>query len=162
MKKLIIFTVIIVGLFGALAFITTSQNKQKVEGNPYGKDNLEQATIDQLDDENYGNQILPEELEEKLNNGESVTVYFYSPTCEWCKKTTPEIVPMTDEIGLDLKKYNLLEFEDGWNTYGIQSTPTLVHFENGEEVSRLVGYQEDPDSFKKWFEAALASSESEK
>ncbi|WP_449539220.1 thioredoxin family protein [Ferdinandcohnia sp. Marseille-Q9671] len=159
MKKLIIFTVIIVAIFGALAYVTTTQNKQQAEGNPYGKDNLDPATIKQLDDPNYGNQILPDELESKLENGETMTVYFYSPTCVHCQNTTPVIVPMVDEMGLDLKKLNLLEFNDAWNKYGIDSTPTLIHFENGEEVSRLVGYHPDHNEYKTWFEGALASQE---
>ncbi|WP_010283618.1 thioredoxin family protein [Bacillus timonensis] len=158
MKKVIIFTVIIVAIFGALAFITTTQNKQQAEGNPYGKDTLDPATIKQLEDPNYGNQILPDELESKLDNGESITVYFYDPKCPHCQETTPVIVPMVDEMGLDLKKFNLLEFRDGWNKYGIESTPTLIHFENGEEVSRLVGYHPDHNEYKTWFEAAMASS----
>ncbi|MEH7381491.1 thioredoxin family protein [Bacillus sp. JJ1533] len=158
MKKIIIFTAIIVVLFGALAYVSTTQNKQKAEGNPYGKDKLDPATLAQLDDPNYGNQILPDELETKLKNGESMTVYFYSPTCSHCQNTTPVIVPMVDEMGLDLKKYNLLEFEEGWKDYGIEYTPTLIHFENGEEVSRLVGYHEDHNEFKTWFESAMASS----
>ncbi|MFD1780674.1 thioredoxin family protein [Fredinandcohnia salidurans] len=158
MKKVIIFTVIIVAIFGALAFVTTTQNKQQSEGNPYGKDKLDPATVKQLNDPNYGNQILPEELETKLENGETMTVYFYSPTCPHCQETTPVIVPMVDEMGLDLKKYNLLEFEEGWNKYGIESTPTLIHFENGEEVSRLVGYHPDHNEFKTFFEGALATS----
>lgn len=158
MKKIILFTVIVVAIFGALAFVTTQQNKQQAEGNPYGKDTLDPATIKQLDDPNYGNQILPDELEKKLENGETMTVYFYSPTCVHCQNTTPVIVPMVDEMGLDLKKLNLLEFEDQWNKYGIESTPTLIHFENGKEVSRLVGYHPDHNQYKTWFESAMASS----
>lgn len=159
MKKVIIFTVIIVAIFGALAYVTTTQNKQKAEGNPYGKETLDPATTKQLDDPNYGNQILPDQLESKLENGETMTVYFYSPTCPHCQETTPVIVPMVDEMGLDLKKFNLLEFEEGWRKYGIEYTPTLIHFENGEEVSRLVGYHPDHNEYKTWFEAAMASSE---
>ncbi len=148
----------IVALFGALAYVTTTQNKQKSEGNPFGKETLDPATTAQLGDPNYGNQILPDELETKLKNGETMTVYFYASNCVHCQNTTPVIVPMVDEMGLDLKKLNLLEFKDQWNKYGIESTPTLIHFENGEEVSRLVGYHPDHNDYKVWFEAALASS----
>lgn len=158
MKKIIIFTAIVVVLFGGLAFVTTTQNKQKAEGNPFGKKTLEPATIKQLEDPNYGNQILPDELETKLENGETMTVYFYASDCVHCQNTTPVIVPMVEEMGLDLKKLNLLEFKDQWNKYGIDSTPTLIHFENGEEVSRLVGYHPDHNDYKIWFEEAMASS----
>ncbi|MCH1627635.1 thioredoxin family protein [Ferdinandcohnia quinoae] len=156
MKKLIIFTVLIVALFAALAIITTVSNKQKAEGNPYGKDELEPATIKQLDDPNYQNQILPDELEKKLEAGESLTVYFYDPTCPHCKETTPVIVPMTNGMGIDLKKFNLLEFRDGWNEYGIESTPTLIHFKNGKEEKRLVGSNEK-SVFEEWFLSILGN-----
>lgn len=158
MKKIIIFTAIVVVLFGGLAFVTTTQNKQKAEGNPFGKKTLEPATIKQLEDPNYGNQILPDELETKLENGETMTVYFYASDCVHCQNTTPVIVPMVEEMGLDLKKLNLLEFKDQWSKYGIDSTPTLIHFENGEEISRLVGYHPDHNDYKIWFEEAMASS----
>ncbi|WP_077623118.1 thioredoxin family protein [Sediminibacillus massiliensis] len=140
-KKMFIFLGVLVVLFAALIFIVNYQNNQKTEGNPYGKDNLNQATIDQLDDDFYQNQILPEELDEKLENGEDVTVYFYSPTCVHCQNTTPVIVPMTQEYDIDLKKLNLLEFEEEWEDYKIEGTPTVIHFENGEEVARISGEQ---------------------
>lgn len=150
MKKLIIFIVFIVALFGALAFMTTYQNKQATEGNPYGKSKLDPATVKQLKDPNYQNQILPDDLEKKLADGETLTVYFYSPTCSHCQEATPILVPMVDEMGIDLKKYNLLEFQQGWQNYGIEFTPTIIHFEKGKEVSRIVG-NEGKEAFEKWF-----------
>jgi thioredoxin 1 len=42
-------------------------------------------------------------------------------------------------MDVDMKKFNLLEFGQEGLSYNIESTPTLVHYENGEEVSRLVG-----------------------
>ncbi|MCT2535580.1 thioredoxin family protein [Aquibacillus koreensis] len=150
MKKMIIFTVIVVLLFGALIYVNNYKNKEASEGNPYNKSTLDQATIKQLDDPNYQNQILPDDLEEKLVNGEDVTVYFYSPTCEYCLETTPKVVPLTEELGIDLKKVNLLEFNAAWNTFGIESTPTLVRYENGEEVGRIVGAHPE-ENFEAFF-----------
>ena len=149
MKKLIIFISIIVVIFGALAFLTTYQNNQKAEGNPYGKAKLDPATIGQLDDPLYQNQILPDDLKQRLDDGESLTVYFYSPTCVYCQQTTPIVGPLTEELGIDLKRFNLLEFEDGWNDFNIESTPTMIHFVDGKEEKRVVGLQEE-DVFKSW------------
>ncbi|UFU00503.1 thioredoxin family protein [Radiobacillus kanasensis] len=150
-NKMFLFLGVIILLFAALAFVVNYQNKKASEGNPYGKDKLDQATIEQLDDPNYQNQILPDELEAKLENKEDVTVYFYSPTCEHCLRTTPVLVPMMEDYGVDMKKLNVLEFQDAWNTYNIEGTPTLIHFENGEEVARTDGEQpvEAWDSFIK-------------
>ncbi|MGE6755091.1 thioredoxin family protein [Rossellomorea sp. NPDC071047] len=151
MKKIIIFLVAIVALFAAIALITSMQNNQKAEGNKFKKANLEPATVELLDDPNYQNVILPEELEEKLKNNEDVTVYFYSSSCIHCKRTTPVLAPLAEDMGVDMVQYNLLEFEQGWDQYRIESTPTLVHFEDGKEVARIVGEQ-PKEEFKTFFE----------
>ncbi|RST75117.1 thioredoxin [Siminovitchia acidinfaciens] len=151
MKKLIIFLVIIIALFAAIAGITKWQQLKKSEGNIYKKENLHSATIDLLDDPLYQNIILPEELEKKLNNKENVTVYFFSPTCPHCMKTTPELIPAAEKMGVDVYQFNLLEFEDGWNQYRIKYTPTLIHFKNGEEDARLVGGNPQ-NEIETWFE----------
>lgn len=128
-------------LFAGLYFVVDYKNKQAVDGtnNPYGKDTLAQETIDQLDDPNYQNQIIPDALDELLDNKEDAFVYFYSPTCVYCQRTTPVLVTLAEELDLDLKKHNLLEFKDSWDTYHIEGTPTLVVYENGEEVDRISG-----------------------
>lgn len=151
MKKMMIFLVIIIALFAAISFITNTQKTQKSEGNPYNKENLKASTIDQLDDPNYQNLILPDELAVSLKNKENKTVYFYSPECIHCQKTTPVVAPLAEEMGIDLVQYNLLEFEKGWDDYGIKSTPTIIHYKNGVEYKRIVGYNQK-DTFKKWFE----------
>lgn len=153
-KMLIILGVVIV-LFGGLYFLVDYKNKQTIEsnGNPYGKDRLHQETIDQLNDPLYQNQMTPDELAEMLENEEDVTVYYYSPICVYCLKTTPVLVPLAEEMDVDLKKINLLEF--GTNSfkkaYNITGTPTLVHYKNGKEIDRVNG--EQPKSlFKSFFE----------
>jgi thioredoxin-like negative regulator of GroEL len=151
LKKVALFLGVVIVLFAGLAFMTNYQQQQKAEGNPFKKENLHPATIKQLDDPNYQNIILPDELEKKLKNGESLTVYFYSPTCTHCQKTSPIIVPMAKEMGIDMPLFNLLEFEQGWKDYHIEATPTVIHYENGKETSRIEGSQ-DPEVFRKWFE----------
>ncbi|RAK19399.1 thiol-disulfide isomerase/thioredoxin [Anoxybacillus vitaminiphilus] len=152
MKKIVIFGAIIFALFAAIAFMTSYQQQEKAEGNPFKKEKLHPATIEQLDDPNYQNIILPDELEKKLENKETVTVYFYSPTCSHCQKTTPIVVPLAKEMGIDLKMFNLLEFEDGWDKYKIEGTPTIVHYVDGKEVKRIDGYREEA-VFRDWFQS---------
>src|SRR5699024_9191262 len=79
---------------------------------------------------------------------EDVTVYFYSPTCIHCQRTTPVLVPLAEEMGVDIKKMNLLEFEDEWDTYDIEGTPTLIHFSDGEEKDRMRGEQSEEEFCK--------------
>ncbi len=151
MKKIIIFLVVIVGIFAAIAIVTNMQNNQKAEGNMFKKDNLHPATVELLDDPNYQNVILPDELEKKLDKKEDVTVYFYSSDCPHCKRTTPILAPLAKDMGIDLVQYNLKEFEQGWDQYQIEGTPTIVHFEKGKESARIQGEQ-SKEAFKQFFE----------
>ncbi|KKB35655.1 thioredoxin family protein [Bacillus thermotolerans] len=152
MKKILIFAAIILVLFGGIVFLTNYQQDQASEGNPYGKDELHPETIKQLDDPNYSNLILPDELKESLQNSEDMFVYFYSPTCPHCQQTTPVLMPLAEEENVDVKQFNLLEFEDGWTDYQIESTPTLVYYENGVEQERIVGSQPE-ENFEAFFQA---------
>ena len=151
MKKVLIFLGVIIILFAGVAVLTNMQNSKKVaEKNPYGKNSLHPETVAQLDDKNYQNLILPDELKSKLADKEDVTVYFYSPTCPHCQRTTPVVSPLAKEMGINLVQYNLLEFDQGWDDYGIESTPTIVQYKAGKETARIVGYNEE-SVFRQWF-----------
>jgi thiol-disulfide isomerase/thioredoxin len=150
LKKMIIFLIVIIALFAGITFLTKVQNEEKVADNPYKKETLDPNTIAQLDDPNYQNIILPENLEEKLADDEDITVYFYSPTCPHCQKTTPIVAPLAKDMNINLAQYNLLEFEQGWDDYRIESTPTIVQYKNGKETARIVGYNEE-SVFRDWF-----------
>ncbi|WP_174616221.1 thioredoxin family protein [Virgibacillus ihumii] len=157
-KKMIIFGIVIVVLFAGLYFVIDYKNDQAMENNPYGKDDLHQATIDQLDSPYYGNQILPEELNKKVKSGEKLFVYFYSPTCPHCKKTTPMLAPLAKDMNVDMKKLNLIEFPAMASMYMVRSTPTLVYFNNGKEVDRVNGAQ-SKELFTAFFNKYKGSSD---
>lgn len=150
-KMLVIVGVVLllfVGLFAANQY----KNKQATEGvdNPYDKDNLHQETIKLLKEPLYNNIIIPNDLEDEIDSGEAITVYFFSPTCSYCQQTTPVVVPLTEKLDIEMKKMNLLEYDE-MDKYGIEGTPTIVHYEGGEEVARIVGYHEE-DDFKVFFD----------
>jgi len=149
LKKLLIIGGAIVVVFILLIVLTNMSNDKKLADNPYGTDDLKQETIDQLDDENYQNIILPDDLQAQIESGEPVTAYFFSPICVHCKAMTPVLMPVVEDMGVDLVQYNIYEFEQGWEDYMIEATPTLIHFEDGKEVSRMVGNQpvENIESF---------------
>jgi thiol-disulfide isomerase/thioredoxin len=149
-KKVLIFLAIIIVLFSGVAILTNMQNSEKVEGNPYGKDELDPDTISLLQDKNYQNLILPDELDLKLENNEDVTVYYFQSSCEYCKIATPILTPLAEEMGIDLVQYNLQEFKQGWDKYGIEGTPTIVQFKDGKEVARVV-HLRDETEYRQWF-----------
>jgi thioredoxin 1 len=151
-KKMLIIIGVIVILFFALYFAIEYKNNKALEANnPYGKSDLNQATIDQLDNPDYGNQIIPKDLIAAVENGKPMTVYYYSPTCIYCQKTTPYLAPLAEKMDVDMKKLNLLEFSKDVTQFGIQSTPTLVYYEDGKEVIRLEG-QKTEEEYKAFFE----------
>ncbi|WP_374965939.1 thioredoxin family protein [Lysinibacillus sp. RS5] len=141
MKKLLIIGSVIVVLFIAIVMLTKVSNESKLTSakNPYGDKVLKQETIDQLDDENYQNIMLPEELEKKIKAGEDVNAYFFSPTCVHCQAFTPVLMPIAKELGVDIVQLNTYEYENLWDQYHLEATPTFIHFEDGKEVNRFVG-----------------------
>jgi len=150
MKKVIGLLVVIAALFiGGLIYADIS-NKKAAEGNPYGKQTIHPATAEQLKDPLYDNQILPDQLSEKLSKKEDVYVYFYSPLCDHCQRTTPVLVPMAKELQIDMKKLNVLEFDQSWDQYKIDGTPTLIYFKDGVESKRIVG-EYTAEEFRTWF-----------
>lgn len=154
MKKLAIFGGIIIAVFALIIFLNNQKNKDILADNPYGNEKLEQPTIDLIDDPNYQNIILPDELTAKIESGEPVTAYFFSPTCVYCKEMTPRLVPLAEENGIDIVKYNVLEFEQAWDDFALQGTPTLIHFKDGKEVARLMNAQPN-ESIQAFFDQVV-------
>src|SRR5699024_12105469 len=105
-NKMVIIIVAVVVLFGGLFFVTNYINKKVVDGsdNTYGKDKLNQQTIDSLDDQLYQNIIQPNDLEERIESGESTTVYLFSPDCVHCQRTTTVFLKLSEDIVIYLLK----------------------------------------------------------
>src|SRR5699024_4261540 len=133
-NKMLAIVGVIVVLFIALYFVNDYKNNKNAAGD--------------LNDENgdlYDNQVKPDDLREDIDSGDPVTVYFYSPDCVHCQRTTPVLVPLTRENDVDMKKMNLKEHKQQWDEYGIEGTPTLIHYDDGEEVARMSGEQSKED-----------------
>ena len=143
---------IVVALFLAIIFLTSMSNNDKLADNPYDKEDLKQSTIDLLDDENYQNIILPTPLAEKIATGDKVFAYMFSPECQHCKNFTPKLMPVAEENGIQIDQLNVLEYPEEWDKYGLEATPTLIVFENGEEITRLVG-DYDADMIQTFFDS---------
>lgn len=134
---------IFVLLIGALIFLNTQGEKSELYGGKKVSD-LNPATREILNDENYQQIILPDQLEQKVSNQESFFVYFFASDCPHCRATTPDLMPLAEKSGVTLHQYNLREFQEGWRAYNIEFTPTLVYYENGQEKDRIVGGLKSP------------------
>lgn len=115
---------------------------------------LSGPTIDKLEDEDYQSNKTPAEVEEIVNSGEGEFVYFWSPTCQHCQAATPMLIDALDSIDGEVTQLNVLEYDQAWETYNISATPTLVYYENGEEVERLEGNPGSVDGFEEFMTAA--------
>ncbi|MEG0384714.1 thioredoxin family protein [Solibacillus cecembensis] len=149
MKKLALFGGIIVILFVAIIVLTNMSNEEKLKDNPYGTKDLKQSTIDQLSDKNYQNIILPDELAKKIESGEGVVGYFFSPECSHCKNYTPKLMKIAEELDVKVNQLNVLEYPEQWEKYALEATPTLIYFEDGKEYARSTG--DAPDETTKQF-----------
>ena len=150
MKKLVIIGAAVVFLFAAIIVLTNMSNSDKMKDNPYDTDNLQQSTIELLDDENYQNIILPDDLQAKIDSGEGVFAYMFSPDCGYCKQFTPKLMNVAEQEDIQVDQLNVLEYPNAWTTYQLEYTPTLIYFENGEEVTRIVG-DNDEETVRQFF-----------
>jgi|HigsolmetaAR203D_1030402.scaffolds.fasta_scaffold00656_23 Thiol-disulfide isomerase and thioredoxins len=164
MKKLALYLSIIVALFAVLYlinYLSEQQTYAKYE-EPAKRlynttpDKLSKPTREQLTDENYQKIILPEQLDEKLKNGEDLIVYMFSPVCQYCRETTPILNEIAKETGVDYWQLNVYEFTEQFDKYRLTGTPTLIAFKNGEEVERISGGIADiPGNTRSDFQAFL-------
>ena len=74
-----------------------------------------------------------------MTTGEPVLGYMFSPECSHCKNMTPKLMPIAEEMDIQIDQLNVLEFDQAWNTYAVEATPTLIYFKDGAEVARLTG-----------------------
>lgn len=86
-----------------------------------------------------------------LNNNDEVTIYFYTPTCSHCKKTTQLLSEINEKNNVKIKTFNLQNFEEGWEKYNIKGTPTIIHYKKGKEEKRLLG-EHSQKEYREWLE----------
>lgn len=143
MKRLIFMLSAIIVAFGAFMAFDTYKSAQKQKASPYGNKQVSMQTLDQAEkDPFYQNIILPEQLKENEKVGQNEVVYFFSPVCSYCEALEPNLKDTVKKYSnTKFSLYNAYEFKEGGRDYGLQGTPTLIHFKDGKEVNRLVGYQ---------------------
>jgi thioredoxin 1 len=143
MKRLAFMLSAIIVVFGAFVAFDTYKISQNQEVSPYGNKKVSMQTLEQAEkDPFYQNVILSEQLKGNEKAGQNEVVYFFSPVCSYCEELEPNLKDAVKKYSnTKFSLYNAYEFKEGWSNYDLQGTPTLIHFKDGKEVNRLVGYQ---------------------
>ena len=83
----------------------------------------------------------------KLIQEPTILVDFYANWCGPCKMLSPILEKVSS--GIKVIKVDVDKFEKLSREYGIMSIPTVILFENGEEVKRNIGFmsQEQVEKF---------------
>ncbi|ANV74125.1 thioredoxin [Bacillus wiedmannii] len=137
MKKMLIFIIAILSIFALVIILTNKETKnEKTTG-------TEQVNY-------YKNQITPEQLQEDLSNHKEKIVYFYKTTCPHCLRVSPIVVPMAENMKINMQVLNLEEYKQGWDMFQIKGTPTIISYKDGKEVNRILGEQ-SLQTFQTWF-----------
>lgn len=78
--------------------------------------------------------------QEVLQSAQRVLVDFYADWCGPCKMMAPVIEEVAGEVeDVKVGKLNIDENMEIAQKYGVMSIPTLIVFQNGQEVKRDLG-----------------------
>lgn len=85
--------------------------------------------------------ISKENFQELVVNAEKkVLVDFWAPWCGPCRMVLPVVEEIAEEReDIVVGKVNVDEQPELANQFGVMTIPTLIVFENGQEVQRSVG-----------------------
>ena len=152
---IIVFSFAILTVSAFLFFGSSQDEIEKSEGalqiNPGGNAEVDPEVLQAFTNTSNDKLILPDELEVLLVDGETFSIFFFSPTCPSCAGTAPSIVEASEEIGIPMRMYDLVEFEQGNKQFEIIEAPTVIVFEEGVEITRFVGHETE-EEYIEWFE----------
>lgn len=101
--------------------------------------------------------ITRDNFDEKvINSNLPVLVDFYSDSCVACKKLSPVIGEIEDEYEdrINVYKINTNYESELSKEYNIMSNPTVVLFEKGQTIGRMVGAK-GYDELCSWIESNI-------
>ncbi|SPP87620.1 thioredoxin, mitochondrial [Drosophila guanche] len=101
-----------------------------------------------------------EDFDKKVKNSQTpVIVDFFATWCNPCKLLTPRIENIVGENAgsIKLAKVDIDEHSELALDYDVGAVPVLVVLQNGKEIKRMIGLQ-DEDKIRAWVAAAVKES----
>jgi thioredoxin 1 len=91
------------------------------------------GTVSEVNDNNFQAEVLEADL--------PVLVDFWAPWCGPCRMVAPVVEEIANERAGNLKvvKLNIDENQNTAVNYDVMSIPTLIVFNNGQPVKKVVG-----------------------
>ncbi|TCW40591.1 putative bacteriocin transport accessory protein [Laceyella sacchari] len=89
-------------------------------------------------------------LKKQIKSNDTLTVYIYKTSCPACQQMKPILNKIIKEKNINIKalnteengNYDLSYFKDN----KISKTPTIIHYKNGKEVSRIEGFHSEKET----------------
>ena len=78
------------------------------------------------------------EKEEDFNELKEIIVDFYADWCGPCKMVGAELEELNE---LNVLKVNVDDYPAIATKYGVMSIPTIIKFNNSEEIKKVIGYR---------------------
>lgn len=77
---------------------------------------------------------------------------FHTPTCGPCKRLTPVLIDVATDYAdrVEVVAIDVRFAPKAVRRFGIRGTPTIIMFDGGKEVGRVVGYHP-----KQWFKQMI-------
>ena len=96
--------------------------------------------------------ITPDQLQQRIENGENFYVYFYSPTCEECLESEPKLLQAVKELRIqNIVKVDVQKFDYLRKDLQIQGTPTIYVYNNHKLIKGITGSFKTVEEYKSFF-----------
>ncbi len=91
------------------------------------------------------NEIEDKDLKELISSNKPILLDFYSTTCPPCRKQIPvmEIMAQKYSDKVNFSKINIENNQEFLGEYGVTSIPTLILFDKGEIIKKVVGFHDE-------------------